>query len=78
MEKNLSEWKKLIKSTNHENISIKKKSIYNFFIENNLKEKSDKLLADYISQCNDIIYELPNEIQGGLNELISYIIKRNK
>jgi len=78
MEKNLSEWKKLIESTNHENISSKKKSIYNFFIENNLKEKSDKLLADYISQCNDIIYELPNEIQGGLNELISYIIKRNK
>ena len=51
---------------------------YNFFIENNLKEESDKLLADYISQCNDIINELPDEIQGGLNELISYIIKRNK
>ena len=78
MEKNLSEWKKLIESTNHENISSKKKSIYNFFIENNLKEESDKLLADYISQCNDIINELPDEIQGGLNELISYIIKRNK
>ena len=78
MEKNLSEWKKLIESTNNENISSKKKSIYNFFIENNLKEESDKLLADYISQCNDIINELPDEIQGGLNELISYIIKRNK
>ena len=78
MEKNLSEWKKLIESTNHENISSKKKSIYDFFIENNLKEESDKLLADYISQCNDIINELPDEIQGGLNELISYIIKRNK
>ena len=48
------------------------------FKENNLKEESDKLLADYISQCNDIINELPVEIQGGLNELISYIIKRNK
>ena len=78
MEKNLSEWKKLIESTNNENISSKKKSIYNFFIENNLKEESDKLLADYIIQCNDIINELPDEIQGGLNELINYIIKRNK
>ena len=78
MEKNLSDWKKLIESTNHENISGKKKSIYNFFIENNLKEESDKLLADYISQCNDIINELPDKIQGGLNELISYIIKRDK
>ena len=38
MEKNLSEWKKLIESANHENISSKKKSIYNFFIENNLKK----------------------------------------
>jgi hypothetical protein len=25
-----------------------------------------------------MINELPEEIQGGLNELISYIIKRNK
>jgi len=78
MEKNLSEWKKLIESNNHENISSKKKLIYDFFIENNLKEESDKLLVDYINQCNDIINELPNEIQDGLNELISYIIKRNK
>ena len=78
MEKNLSDWKKLIESTNHEDVSSKKKTIYNFFKENNLKEESDKLLADYISQCNDIINELPVEIQGGLNELISYIIKRNK
>ena len=78
MEKKLSDWKKLIEYTNHEDVSSKKKTIYNFFKENNLKEESDKLLADYISQCNDIINELPVEIQGGLNELISYIIKRNK
>jgi len=78
MEKNLSDWKKLIESTDHKNVSSKKKSIYNFFIENNLKEESDKLLADYISQCNDIINALPDEIQSGLNELISYIIKRDK
>ena len=75
MEKNLSDWKKLIESTKHENVSSKKKSIYNFFEENNLK---DKLLEDYISRCNDIINELPDEIQDGLNELIYYIIKRNK
>ena len=78
MEKNLNDWNKLIQSTDHENVSSKKKSIYNFFEENNLKEESDKLLEDYISRCNDIINELPDEIQGGLNELISYIIKRNK
>ncbi len=78
MEKNLSDWKKHIESTNHENVSSKKKSIYNFFKENNLREESDNLLQDYISRCNDIINELPDEIQGGLNELISYIIKRNK
>ena len=76
--KNLNNWKKLIESTNHENVSSKKKSIYNFFIENNLRKEADKLLEDYISQCNDIINELPAEIQGGLNELINYIIKRNK
>ena len=69
---------KVQKWTAEENVLSKKKSIYNFFIENNLKEESDKLLADYITQCNDIINELPDEIQGGLNELISYIIKRNK
>tara|TARA_B100001027_G_scaffold62645_1_gene42290 strand:- start:77 stop:595 length:519 start_codon:yes stop_codon:yes gene_type:complete len=78
MEKNLSDWKKLIESTNHKNVSSKKKLIYNFFKENNLIEESDKLLVEYISQCNDIINELPVEIQGGLNELISYIIKRNR
>ena len=78
MEKNLNDWKKLIESVNHENVSSKKESIYNFFIENNLRQEADKLLEDYVSQCNDIINELPEEIQGGLNELISYIIKRNK
>ena len=31
MEKNLNNWKKLIESTNHENVSSKKESIYNFF-----------------------------------------------
>ena len=78
MEKNLNEWKKLIETTNHENVSYKKESIYNFFIENNLRQEADKLLEDCISRCNDIINELPEEIHGGLNELISYIIKRNK
>ena len=78
MEKNLNNWKKLIESTNHENVSRKKESIYNFYIEHNLRQEADKLLADYISQCNDIINELPAEIQCGLNELINYIIKRNK
>ena len=78
MERNLNEWKKLIETTNHVNVSYKKESIYNFFIENNLRQEADKLLQDYIGKCNDIISELPEEIQGGLNELISYIIKRNK
>ena len=78
MEKNLNEWKKLIETTNHENVSSKKESIYNFFIENKLRQEADKLLEDCISQCNDIINELPEEIQGGLNELINYIIKRNR
>ena len=70
--------KKLIESTNHENISKKKESIYNFFIENNLRQEADNLLEDCINKCNDIINELPSEIQCGLNELINYIIKRNK
>ena len=78
MEKNLNDWKKLIESVNHENVSSKKESIYNFFIENNLRHEADKLLENCISKCNDMINELPEEIQGGLNELISYIIKRNK
>ena len=78
MEKNLNDWNKLIQSTDHENVSSKKESIYNFFIENNLRQEADKLLEDCIIQCNDIINELPHEIQSGLNELISYIIKRNK
>ena len=78
MEKNLNDWNKLIQSTDHENVSSKKESIYNFFIEHNLRQEADKLLEDYISKCNDIINELPAEIQCGLNELINYIIKRNK
>ena len=78
MEKNLNDWNKLIQSTDHENVSSKKESIYNFFIEHNLRQEADKILEDCISKCNDIINELPEEIQGGLNELISYIIKRNK
>ena len=78
MEKNLNDWNKLIQSTDHENVSNKKESIYNFFIEHNLRQEADKLLEDYISKCNDIINELPAEIQCGLNELINYIIKRNK
>ena len=43
-----------------------------------LKEESDKLLNKYIDECNAIIMNLPKEIQSGLNELISYIIKRSK
>ena len=33
MEKNLIDWKKLIESTNHENVTKKKESIYNFLLK---------------------------------------------
>ena len=78
MEKNLSDWNKLINSINNQKTIDKKKSIYNFLVKNNLKEESDKLLNNYIDECNEIIMNLPKEIQSGLNELISYIIKRSK
>ena len=78
MEKNLSSWNKLISSINEKDTFEKKKLIYDFFIENNLKEESDKLLSKYTDKCNKIITVLPSEIQSGLNELISYIIKRNR
>ena len=78
MEKNSEKWNKLLESTNSQNAIEKKKLIHHFFIENGLKEESDKLLNHYIDKCNDTMTILPEEIQGGLNELINYIIKRNK
>ena len=49
-----------------------------FFDKKNLREESNNLLTEYINKCNEIISQLPEEIQGGLNELIGYIIKRDK
>ena len=78
MEKNLSEWNKLIQAINKKNSFEKKESINDFFNKKNLREESNNLLLEYKNKCNKIISKLPEEIQGGLNELISYIIKRDK
>ena len=78
MEKNLSEWNKLILAINKKSSFEKKESINDFFNKKNLREESNNLLSEYKNKCNEIISKLPEEIQGGLNELISYIIKRDK
>ena len=78
MEKNLAEWNKLIQAINKKNSFEKKESINDFFNKKNLREESNNLLLEYKNKCNEIISKLPEEIQDGLNELISYIIKRDK
>ena len=78
MEKNLNDWNKLIETINKKNNIEKKELMNDFFTKKNLREESNNLLSEYINKCNEIISKLPQEIQGGLNELISYIIKRDK
>jgi len=78
MEKNLNDWKKLIESINKKNNIEKKELMNDFFNKKNLREESNNLLTEYINKCNEIISQLPEEIQGGLNELIGHIIKRDK
>ena len=78
MEKNLNDWNKLIESINKKNNIEKKELMNDFFYKKNLREESNNLLTEYINKCNEIISQLPEEIQGGLNELIGYIIKRDK
>ena len=78
MEKNLNDWKKLIETINKKNNIEKKELMNDFFDKKNLREESNNLLKEYINKCNEIISQLPEEIQGGLNELIGYIIKRDK
>ena len=78
MEKNLSDWNKLIETINKKNNIEKKELMNDFFDKKNLREESNNLLTEYINKCNEIISQLPEEIQGGLNELIGYIIKRDK
>ena len=78
MEKNLNDWNKLIETINKKNNIEKKELMNDFFYKKNLREESNNLLTEYINKCNEIISQLPEEIQGGLNELIGYIIKRDK
>ena len=78
MEKNLNDWNKLIETINKKNNIEKKELMNDFFTKKNLREESNNLLSEYINKCNEIISKLPQEIQGGLNELIGYIIKRDK
>jgi len=78
MEKNLNDWNKLIETINKKNNIEKKELMNDFFDIKNLREESNNLLTEYINKCNEIISQLPEEIQGGLNELIGYIIKRDK
>ena len=78
MEKNLNDWNKLIETINKKNNIEKKELMNDFFDKKNLREESNNLLTEYINKCNEIITQLPEEIQSGLNELIGYIIKRDK
>ena len=78
MEKNLNDWNKLIETINKKNNIEKKELMNDFFDKKNLRVESNNLLTEYINKCNEIISQLPEEIQGGLNELIGHIIKRDK
>ena len=78
LEKNINDWNKLTE-TMHKKNNIEKKELMNdFFAKKNLRKESNNLLTEYINKCNEIISKLPEEIQGGLIELIGYIIKRDK
>jgi len=58
------------------NVVNKKKEFKKYLTENRIDIKAKEILDLQISNCNNLISELPDDIQEGVNELIDYILNR--
>jgi|TARA_B100001093_G_scaffold515104_1_gene590665 geranylgeranyl pyrophosphate synthase len=56
----------------------KKDAIAEYFEKNDIKTEAINLLDKYVLKCDEIVMNLPKEIQNDLKELIDYIINREK
>ena len=77
-EKDSKRWNVFKKSISDLPNNEKKNAILEYFEKNDIKSQAKEILNEYISKCDEIVANLPKEIQKGLNELIYYIIKREK
>jgi geranylgeranyl pyrophosphate synthase len=77
-EKASKAWQLFRKSISNLDNNKKKSAILEFFEKNNIKSEAMKILNEYVLRCDDIVLNLPKEIQKELNELIDYIVKRQK
>ena len=75
-EDNKKKWNAFIKSIENMNVMNKKKEFKKYLTENHIDIKAKKILDLQISNCNNLISELPDDIQEGVNELIDYILNR--
>ena len=78
LEKDSKSWSRFRQSILDYDKDKKKSAVLEYFETNNIKSEAKQLLEKYISKCDEIIINLPNDIQEGLKELIYYIIKRKK
>lgn len=78
LEKDSKSWSRFRQSILDYDKDKKKSAVLEYFETNNIKSEAKQLLEKYISKCDEIIINLPKDIQEGLRELIYYIIKRKK
>jgi geranylgeranyl pyrophosphate synthase len=78
LEKDSKSWSRFRQSILDYDKDKKKSAVLEYFETNNIKSEAKQLLEKYISKCDEIIINLPKDIQEGLKELIYYIIKRKK
>ena len=77
-EKDSKAWNRFRKSIFDLDNDKKKRKILEYFERNNIKYEAKIILDEYISKCDEILINFPKDIQKGLEELIDYIIKREK
>ena len=75
-EKNTNKWNKFIKTIEDQSINEKKESFRKYLKDNQIDIEAKKILDKHTSNCNELITELPGDIQEGVNELIDYILNR--
>tara|TARA_B100001057_G_scaffold427188_1_gene451800 strand:+ start:798 stop:1754 length:957 start_codon:yes stop_codon:yes gene_type:complete len=75
-EKNTNKWNKFIKKIEDQSINEKKESFRKYLKDNQIDIEAKKILDKHTSNCNELITELPGDIQEGVNELIDYILNR--
>ena len=76
--KRFKTWHVFRKSISNLDNNKKKRAILEFFEKNSIKSEAINILNKHVSKCDKIVLNLPKEIQKGLNELIDYIVKRQK